>query len=140
KAGPVGSGIFQNPSSYDPMYVTSHYGWRVHPVLGYARLHSGIDLRAYCGVKIFAGRKGKVVWAKYRSGFGNQVLVDHGEINGNSVMSSYNHLQGYAVSAGQSVSGGQTVGYSGSTGTSTACHLHFEVYINGVAVDPYPYL
>lgn len=140
KPGPVGSGIFQNPSSYDPMYITSHYGWRVHPVLGYPRLHAGIDLRAYCGVKIFAGRKGQVVWAKYRSGFGNQVLVDHGDINGNSVMSSYNHLQGFAVSAGQSVSGGQTVGYSGTTGTSTACHLHFEVYIDGVAVDPYPYL
>jgi len=68
------------------------------------------------------------------------VLVDHGEINGNSVMSSYNHLQGYNVSAGQKVSGGDVVGFSGSTGTSTACHLHFEVYINGETVDPYPYL
>ncbi len=140
KPGPVGSGIFQNPSSYSPMYVTSSYGWRTHPVLGYPRLHAGIDLRAYCGVNILAGRKGEVVWAKYRSGYGNQVLVDHGEINGNSVMSSYNHLQGFNVSAGQQVSGGSVVGYSGSTGTSTACHLHFEVYINGGTVDPYPYL
>lgn len=140
KAGPVGSGIFQNPSSYNPMYITSMYGWRMHPVLGYPRLHAGIDLRAYCGVNILAGRKGEVVWSKYRSGYGNQVLVDHGEINGNSVMSSYNHLQGYNVSAGQKVSGGDVVGFSGSTGTSTACHLHFEVYINGETVDPYPYL
>jgi len=140
KAGPVGSGIFQNPSSYNPMYVTSTYGWRQHPVLGYPRLHAGIDLRAYCGTKILAGRSGEVVWAKYRSGYGNQVLVDHGTINGNSVMSSYNHLQGFNVSAGEKVSGGDVVGYSGSTGTSTACHLHFEVYINGSTVDPYPYL
>jgi len=140
KPGPVGSGIFQNPSSYSPMYVTSKYGWRTHPVLGYPRLHAGIDLRAYCGVNILAGRKGEVVWARYRAGYGNQVLVDHGEINGNSVMSSYNHLQGFNVSAGQSVSGGKVVGFSGSTGTSTACHLHFEVYVNGNTVDPYPYL
>ena len=122
------------------MHITSMYGWRVHPVLGYPRLHAGIDLRAYCGMSILAGRKGDVLWARYRSGYGNQVMVDHGDVNGNSVMSSYNHLQGFTVSAGSKVSGGDVVGYSGSTGTSTACHLHFEVYINGVTVDPYPYL
>lgn len=140
KPGPVGSGLFQNPSSYSPMYITSHYGWRLHPVLGYRRLHAGIDLRAYCGMSILAGRSGTVLWARYRSGYGNQVMVDHGYVNGNSVMSSYNHLQGFTVSSGSKVRGGDVVGYSGSTGTSTACHLHFEVYINGNTVDPYPYL
>lgn len=140
KPGPVGKGIFQNPSSYSPMYITSMYGWRLHPVLGYRRLHAGIDLRAYCGMSILAGRSGTVVWARYRSGYGNQVMIDHGTINGNSVMSSYNHLQGFTVGAGAKVKGGNTVGYSGTTGTSTACHLHFEVYVNGKTVDPYPYL
>ena len=140
KPGPVGSGLFRNPSSYSPMYITSHYGWRLHPVLGYRRLHAGIDLRAYCGMSILAGRSGTVLWARYRSGYGNQVMVDHGYVNGNSVMSSYNHLQGFTVSSGSKVRGGDVVGYSGSTGTSTACHLHFEVYINGNTVDPYPYL
>lgn len=140
KPKPVGKGIFQNPSSYSPMYITSMYGWRVHPVLGYPRLHAGIDLRAYCGMSILAGRSGTVLWARYRSGYGNQVMIDHGMINGNSVMSSYNHLQGFAVGAGAKVKGGNTIGYSGTTGTSTACHLHFEVYINGKTVDPYPYL
>lgn len=138
--GSLGKGFFRNPSSYEPMYVTSSYGWRLHPVLGVYRLHSGIDLRAYCGMNILAGRSGTVVWAKYRSGYGNQVLVDHGIHDGRSVMSSYNHLQSFTVGAGASVSAGTVVGRSGSTGTSTACHLHFEVYVDGVAVDPAPYL
>ncbi|WP_296666960.1 M23 family metallopeptidase, partial [Demequina sp.] len=69
-------------------------------------------------------------------GFGNQVMVDHGFVNGNSLMTSYNHLTRFAVGSGQYVTKGQLVGYSGNTGTSTACHLHFETYVNGDTVDP----
>ena len=117
-------------------YITSHYGWRLHPVLGIYRLHAGTDFRAYCGNPIIAARSGKVQWATYLGGYGNQIMLNHGYNNGKSLMTSYNHLSKFAVSAGQSVSRGQTIGYSGSTGTSTACHLHFEVYVGGATVNP----
>lgn len=117
-------------------FVTSSYGWRLHPVLGYYRLHAGTDFRAYCGTPIYAAASGSVQWATWKNGFGNQVLLNNGTVNGASLMTSYNHLTSFAVSAGQSVSTGDLVGYSGNTGLGTACHLHFEVYVNGATVDP----
>lgn len=131
---------FVNPTATVPMYVTSEYGQRLHPVLGVWRLHAGIDLRDYCGQPVYAGRDGTVQWARYRAGYGNQVMVDHGWVSGKSLMSSYNHMNGFAVGAGQSVAAGQLIGYAGSTGTSSACHLHFEVYIDGATTNPRPYL
>lgn len=122
------------PTNY--RVVTSNYGWRMHPVLGYARLHAGTDMRTYCNTPIYAARSGTVQWAKYRGGFGNQVMINHGSIGGKNVMSSYNHLTSFASRSGQSVKAGQLIGYSGTTGTSTACHLHFEVYVNGSTIDP----
>ncbi len=122
------------------MYVTSEYGMRFHPILHVWRLHSGIDLRDYCGQPVYAGRDGTVVWTRTRSGYGNQVMVDHGWVNGVSLMSSYNHLTSWVVTAGQVVKAGQLIAYAGNTGTSTACHLHFEVYINGATTNPRPYL
>ncbi len=113
---------------------------RLHPTLGYVRLHAGIDLRTYCGTPVYAGKAGTVQWAKMRGGFGNQVMVDHGYVGGNSLMSSYNHLTRFVVGAGQHVERGQLVGYSGNTGTSAACHLHFEVYVNGTTTNPRPLL
>ncbi|MEV0951153.1 peptidoglycan DD-metalloendopeptidase family protein [Promicromonospora sp. NPDC050249] len=121
--------------------VTSSYGMRFHPVLQYYRLHAGTDLRAYCGTPILAPADGTVLYARYLDGLGNQVLIDHGySSGGSSVMTSSNHLTSFAVSPGQQVSRGQVIGYSGTTGTSTACHLHFEVYINGSTVDPMSWL
>lgn len=120
--------------------VTSSYGMRFHPVLQYQRLHAGTDFRAYCGTPILAAQSGTVLYARTLSGLGNQVLVNHGWTSGRSVMSSYNHLSAFAVSSGQQVSRGQVVGYSGTTGTSTACHLHFEVYVDGGTVDPMRWL
>jgi murein DD-endopeptidase MepM/ murein hydrolase activator NlpD len=140
KAGPIGSGLFGNPTSINPIYVTSEYGMRLHPTLGYVRLHAGIDLRTYCGTPIYAGRAGTVQWAQYRFGFGNQVMVDHGLVNGNSLMSSYNHLTRAVVGAGTRVDEGTLLGYSGNTGTSAACHLHFEVYVDGATTNPRPLL
>lgn len=132
--GSNSNGWFAWPTAY--RVVTSSYGWRLHPVLGYSRLHAGTDMRAYCGSPIYAGRAGNVEWAKPRGGFGNQILVNHGSIGSSSVMSSYNHLTSFAVGAGQSVKAGQLIGYAGNTGLSGACHLHFEVYVNGSTVDP----
>ncbi len=132
----MGGGLFANPTSISPIYVTSNYGMRFHPTLHYTRLHAGIDLRTYCGTPIYAGRAGTVQWARARSGFGNQVMVDHGYVTGNSLMSSYNHLTRFVVGGGQRVERGTLLGYSGNTGTSAACHLHFEVYVNGGTVDP----
>jgi murein DD-endopeptidase MepM/ murein hydrolase activator NlpD len=131
---------FANPTATVPMYVTSEYGMRLHPVLGYYRLHAGIDLRDYCGQPVYAGRDGEVQWTRYRSGYGNQIMVDHGWVDGKSLMSSYNHLTRFNTSAGAWVTAGQLIGYAGNTGTSSACHLHFEVYINGATVNPRPYL
>lgn len=138
--GPVGRGLFQNPTSINPAYVTSEYGMRLHPTLGYVRLHAGIDLRTYCGTPLYAARAGRVQWAQYRFGFGNQVMIDHGLVNGNSLMSSYNHMTRFVVGGGEQVSTGQLIGYSGNTGTSAACHLHFEVYLDGNTTNPRPLL
>ncbi|HEY0217760.1 MAG TPA: M23 family metallopeptidase [Cellulomonas sp.] len=138
--GTVSGAIFGNPTSINPIYVTSEYGMRLHPILGYVRLHAGIDLRTYCNTPIYAAKAGTVQWAQWRNGFGNQVMVDHGLVNGSSLMTSYNHMTSSVVSAGQSVEAGTLLGYSGNTGTSAACHLHFEVYVNGATVNPRPLL
>ncbi|RHA39526.1 peptidoglycan DD-metalloendopeptidase family protein [Cellulomonas rhizosphaerae] len=137
---PLSGALFSNPTSVNPIHVTSEYGMRFHPILHYTRLHAGIDLRTYCNTKVYAGRDGIVMWSKFRFGFGNQVMIDSGTVNGNSLAESYNHLTRGVVSSGQYVERGQLIGYSGNTGTSAACHLHFEVYVNGHTVNPRPLL
>lgn len=140
-APPASSSVlFSNPTSIQPMYVTSNYGMRLHPILGYYRLHAGIDLRTYCNTPLYAPRDGTVQWSEWRNGFGNQVMLNYGTVNGQSLMSSSNHLTRSVVSSGQQVSRGQLIGYSGNTGLSGACHLHFEVYVGGKTVDPAPLL
>lgn len=136
-----GSGaMLANPTSIDPMYVTSDFGMRLHPILGYARLHAGIDLRTYCNTPLYAPRDATVQWAQWRNGFGNQVMLNYGTVNGRSLMSSSNHMTSLTVSDGQQVNQGDLIGYSGNTGLSTACHLHFEVYQDGSPIDPSPLL
>ncbi|MDO8107079.1 peptidoglycan DD-metalloendopeptidase family protein [Isoptericola sp. b441] len=138
---PIGSTAnqpFINPTSVNPIYKTSNYGMRFHPILHIWRLHAGVDLRTWCNTPIYAAADGTVVWTKYRYGFGNQVMVNSGYWKGKSLMESYNHLTSFAVSPGQHVKQGQLIAHSGSTGTSDACHLHFEVYLNGNTVDPWP--
>ncbi|WP_034609282.1 peptidoglycan DD-metalloendopeptidase family protein [Cellulomonas sp. URHD0024] len=139
-AGPIGRALFANPTSVNPIHVTSEYGMRMHPTLHYVRLHAGIDLRTYCNTPIYAGRAGTVTWTKRRFGFGNQVMIDSGFVNGNALSASYNHLTSFAVRAGQHVDQGTLIGHSGNTGTSAACHLHFEVYVNGATTNPRPLL
>ena len=134
--GPVRRGVLAAPSPMNPPVITSPYGYRIHPIYGYRKLHAGTDFRAYCGTPIIAAADGTVQWAKAVGGFGNQVMLNHGSPNGTSLMTSYNHLSTFAVRTGDQVVQGQVVGYSGTTGTSTACHLHFEVYVDGSTVDP----
>ncbi|WP_144881802.1 M23 family metallopeptidase, partial [Isoptericola variabilis] len=122
------------PTNYH--VVTSSYGMRFHPTLGIWRLHAGTDIRTYCGTPIYAAQSGYVEQAYYASGPGNNVLVNHGTYRGDNVMTRYLHLSRDVVGVGQYVSKGQVIGYSGSTGTSSACHLHFEVWVNGNTVDP----
>jgi murein DD-endopeptidase MepM/ murein hydrolase activator NlpD len=113
---------------------------RVHPVTGVYKLHDGTDFGAGCGTPIRAARGGEVVWASGQGAYGNQVLLDSGWVGGKSLMTSYSHMTGFAVGGGQQVATGQVIGYVGSTGYSTGCHLHFMVYRDGATTDPMNYL
>jgi murein DD-endopeptidase MepM/ murein hydrolase activator NlpD len=115
--------------------ITSRYGWRIHPIYGTRRMHAGTDYGAACGTPVRAAAGGSVVRAGSAGGYGNQIVLSHGVIGGRSLGSSYNHLSRYAVRGGR-VDAGQVIGYVGTTGASTGCHLHFEVYVNGSHVDP----
>ncbi len=119
-----------------PGAITSPFGPRTHPILGYVRMHTGLDFRAPNGQAIRAAAAGRVILAGTYGGYGTTIVIDHG--GGTATL--YAHQSSLAVSYGQQVEPGQTVGYIGSTGLSTGPHLHFEVRVNGVPVDPVPYL
>jgi murein DD-endopeptidase MepM/ murein hydrolase activator NlpD len=117
-------------------YITSPFGMRFHPIFHVWILHAGVDLGAACGAPIMAAADGKVVWATYQAGAGNQVMLDDGYVSGKWLTTEYDHMSQFAVSAGQKVTRGQILGYVGSTGNSTGCHLHFGVKVNNQYVDP----
>jgi murein DD-endopeptidase MepM/ murein hydrolase activator NlpD len=122
--------------------ITSSYGWRRHPIFGDMRLHNGVDFGASCGQGMYAPADGTVV-AKGGGDWdpsGNYLFVDHGAHAGVGLSTSYSHAIRYVVSVGQRVKRGQLLGYVGSTGWSTGCHLHFTVKENGVNVDPMRWL
>lgn len=116
--------------------VTSSYGWRIHPLLGTRRFHTGVDLGAGYGTGVVAAGNGKVIYAGWLGSYGNTIVIDHG----NGLSTLYAHLSGYAVSEGQEVKRGQGIGKVGSTGLSTGPHLHFEVRKNGEPVNPAGYI
>lgn len=117
--------------------LTSPFGNRLHPVLGYYRMHNGIDMACPQGTPIYATRAGKVTTASYQAGgAGYYVSINH--LDGFS--SIYMHMTNFVVSAGQTVSQGQLIGYVGSTGISTGPHLHFGISYAGTYVNPLAYL
>jgi murein DD-endopeptidase MepM/ murein hydrolase activator NlpD len=119
-----------------PGGVTSGFGVRVHPVTGETRMHTGIDLHADQGDPIKAAAGGTVAFAGVRSGYGNTVIIDHG----NQYATLYGHASKLLVSTGEKVSAGETIALVGATGLATGPHLHFEVRILGVPVNPAQYL
>ncbi len=130
---PSGSGQFLWPTAGA---MTSPYGWRVHPIFGDRRLHTGIDIGGGYGNPVFAADTGTVTYVGAMSGYGNVVIIDHGE----GLATTYNHLSAQYVSSGSVVQRGTSIGAVGCTGYCTGPHLHFEVRVNGSPVDPMPYL
>ncbi|MBV1707488.1 MAG: M23 family metallopeptidase [Hyphomicrobiales bacterium] len=116
--------------------ITSPFGMRLDPFLDRMSLHPGIDFHQAFGSPIHATGAGKVVIARYWGGYGNMVEIDHGD----GIMTRYGHMSRLNVAEGQHVLRGQVLGYIGSTGRSTGPHLHYEVRLNGVAVNPAPFL
>ena len=111
--------------------LTSPFGMRKHPVLGYNRMHNGIDMACAKGTPIYATRAGKVTTASYQAGgAGYYVSINHLDM----------HMTNYVVSAGQTVTQGQLIGYVGSTGISTGPHLHFGISYAGSYVNPLAYI
>lgn len=125
----TGSYIWPSASS---VYVTSVFGNRLHPVYGYNRMHYGIDIGASYGTDIYAADGGYVTTSTYSSGYGNYVMIDHGD----GRYTLYAHMTSRYVEEGDVVLQGDVIGIVGSTGVSTGPHIHFEVYEGGERVDP----
>ena len=118
-------------------YISSHFGPRIHPIYGVARLHAGIDLATPCGRPVYAARSGRVSYSGWLGTSGNFIRVTHED----GYTTGYAHLQSGSlyVRIGESVVTGQLIGRIGNTGGSTGCHLHLETRQNMVAQDPYPF-
>lgn len=116
--------------------ITSSFGYRRDPFTGAAAMHSGLDFRGPRGAPIYAAAKGRVSFVGIKSGYGKTVEISHG----NGLMTRYAHMSRFDAAIGQRVDAGAVIGGIGSTGRSTGPHLHFEVRINGRAVNPRPFL
>ena len=130
-AGVTATGTYLWPSA-DSYYVTSTYGMRLHPILGYTRMHNGIDIGASYGTKIYASDGGVVITSEESYSYGNYVMIAHG--NGRYTL--YAHMSQRLVSVDDVVSQGDVIGYVGATGYATGPHIHFEIYENDERVDP----
>ncbi|MCU1486120.1 MAG: Peptidase, family [Actinomycetia bacterium] len=134
KVTPSGHGVLGYPTA-SPV-ITSTFGYRIHPIYGDRRLHAGIDLRAATGTSVLSAGAGTVVFAGWKSGYGNTVIIDHG----GQIATLYGHNSSLAVSVGDTVKRGERIAAAGSTGNSTGPHVHFEVRVGGTPVDPMKYL
>jgi murein DD-endopeptidase MepM/ murein hydrolase activator NlpD len=123
------TGALQRPV---PGTVSSNFGLRMHPILGYTRMHKGIDFRAGYGTPILAATDGKVAAAGRAGGYGNQVRLAHA----GGLMTTYSHMSRIVAQPGEHVRQGQVIGYVGATGLATGPHLHYELWKDGVAIDP----
>lgn len=132
----TGNGIFTWPLSTGGT-LTSNYGYRIHPISGVRKMHTGVDLAAPAGTPIVAAESGTVsLVRKLGTGYGWYVVVSHGS----NISTLYAHMSSIIVSEGQAVSRGQKLGGVGTTGSSTGNHLHFEVRVNGSHVSPWGYI
>ena len=131
----LGTGVYTWPA---PGYsnITSAYGMRFHPILKTRKMHTGVDIGAPMSATIVAADSGKIIHAGWMGGYGQVLVVDHG----NGISTLYAHQSAFLVSNGQTVNRGDPIGKVGSTGWSTGPHLHFEVRINGSYTDPMPYI
>jgi len=120
------------PSARSGVLLTSRFGARAAPLAGASRLHPGLDLAAPYGSAVVARSPGLVIAAGWAGGYGNCVVIDHG----GGVQTRYGHLSRIAVRVGQHVDPGALLGAVGSTGLSTGPHLHYEVRVNGAAINP----
>lgn len=127
------SGFMWPLSGYNTL--SSLFGNRIHPITGKANNHTGIDIPAPSGTKIMAAKSGTVTISAYHSSYGNYVVVSHSD--GTSTL--YAHMSRRNATVGQTVKQGDTIGYVGTTGSSTGNHLHFEIRLNGTRVDPVDY-
>ncbi len=123
-----------NPASV--MMMSSGFGYRSDPFTGEGAMHAGLDFRGPIGTPIMASAPGTVSFAGVKSGYGNVVEIDHGR----GIMTRYAHLSGFETNVGAKVSAGQRIARMGSTGRSTGSHLHFEVRLNGEALNPRKFL
>lgn len=127
---------------------SSSFGSRVHPITKNVKNHNGVDYAAACGTKVYAPADGTVIWADWKNGSaGNVVTIEHNDFvdkNGNPletvISTNYYHLLKFLVNDGDYVEQGEVIAEVGSTGGSTGCHLHWELMVDGVKVDPTPYL
>lgn len=115
---------------------SSNWGMREHPVLGGVRMHAGVDIRGPVGTPIYATADGYVGRAQRAGGYGNLIELDHGK----GLQTRYGHLSKILVNPGDQVRRGQLIGLMGSTGRSTGSHLHYEVRMDGGAVNPIPFM
>ena len=116
--------------------ISSPYGMRIHPIYKVKKMHTGIDIDAPSGAKIVAANSGKVILAGWNGGYGNCVIIDHGD----GIATLYGHQSKILVSVGDKVAKGDTIGKVGSTGLSTGPHLHFEVRKDGKTTNPRGYV
>ena len=136
-SGEFTGGVMAWPVAKSGTYITSNYGTREHPVQGITKFHTGIDIgNAGFGAPIIAAADGVVSMASYYGGYGNCVMINHG----NGISTLYGHGQKILTTVGTTVKKGDLIMEVGSTGVSTGPHLHFEVRINGSHVNPLPYL
>ena len=119
-----------------PGAITSWFGPRLHPILGYTRMHNGVDFNCWTGDPIRSATDGIVIMAQYYGGYGYTIIVQHA----NSVSTLYAHLSAFNSQVNDYVVAGQQIGQCGTTGLSTGPHLHFEVRQSGAPVNPLPYL
>lgn len=117
-------------------YISSEFGFRIHPVYGYSRYHSGLDIATSYGEPIYSAAAGVVIESGYNGGYGNCLKVDHG----NGLVTLYGHCSSLLVNQGEYVTKGQMIARVGSTGVSTGPHLHYEVLSGGVPINPARYL